>query len=61
MMKEALLTGWCGHTLQAEPFLTVHMRVIKDKAKRDKRGSARRVVCSHPCKQSLFLRYICVQ
>ena len=25
-------------TLQAEPFLTVHMLVIKDQAKQDKRG-----------------------
>ena len=39
-------------TLQVEPFLTVHMlcteknRVMKDKAKRDKRGSARRGVRS---------------
>ena len=35
MIKEALLAGWCARTLQAEPFLTVHMRVIKDKAKRE--------------------------
>ena len=46
-IKEALLAGWGAHTLEAEPFLTVDMRLIKGKAKRDQRGSARRVVCSH--------------
>ena len=29
--------------MQAEPFLAVHMLCTNDKAKRDKRGSARRV------------------
>ena len=42
MSKEIRLLA----TLQAEPFLTVHMlcnKKIKHKAKRDKRGSAYRV------------------
>ena len=43
-------------TLQAEPFLTVHiLRVIKIKAKGNKRGSARRVPQWMDCAVNLIL------
>ena len=40
--------------------LTVHIPVIKGKAKRDKRGSARRLVCSHPASRTFcYGTYAC--